>query len=78
MVFLFVCLCACAVFKQNGGEIVCKEPYQPAVTKGRNNTSTRDLVNEYNLGIPVAGNFFQARWDEYVPKLYAKLASNEK
>lgn len=41
--------------------------------KGRNNTKARDIVTEYSLGTPVAGNFFQAQWDDYVPKLYEKL-----
>lgn len=41
--------------------------------KGRNNTKAADFVTKYNLGNPVAGNFYQAEWDDYVPKLYAKL-----
>lgn len=41
--------------------------------KGRNNTKAKDIVAEYHLGVPVAGNFYQAEWDDYVPKLYAKL-----
>ena len=64
------------VFKQPNGVINCDEPYQPLKTDGRNNTSTRALVSKYNLGVPVAGNFFMAEWDDYVPKLYAKLSSN--
>lgn len=64
------------VFKQSAGKISFDDPYQPQVTNGRNNTSTRQLITKYNLGKPVAGNFFQAEYDNFVPKLYAKLAAN--
>ncbi|XP_069816838.1 phosphatidylethanolamine-binding protein 1-like [Dendropsophus ebraccatus] len=30
---------------------------------------------KYGLGGPVAGNCFQAEWDDYVPKLYEQLGS---
>ncbi len=66
------------VFKQPNGEMNCDEPYQPLVAAGRNNTSTRTFVNKYNLGAPVAGNFYLAEYDDYVPVLYAKLAANAK
>lgn len=33
----------------------------------------RKFAAKYNLGDPVAGNFYQAQWDDYVPKLYAQL-----
>lgn len=31
------------------------------------------FVEKYNLGAPVAGNFYQAEWDAYVPLLYKQL-----
>ena len=65
-----------SVFKQPSGVMTCSEEYQPLIAKGRNNTSTRDLVTKYGLGDPIAGNLFQAQWDDYVPQLYAKLAAN--
>lgn len=34
----------------------------------------RKLVEKYKLGNPVAGNFFQAQFDENVPKLRAARA----
>ena len=34
----------------------------------------RDFAKKYNLGEPVAGNFYQAEWDDYVPKLYEQLS----
>ncbi|MFH4979470.1 hypothetical protein AB6A40_006179 [Gnathostoma spinigerum] len=30
---------------------------------------------KHNLGAPVAGNFFQAEYDDYVPKLYEQLGN---
>lgn len=36
---------------------------------GRLNHRMRDFARKYNLGEPVSGNFFQAEWDESVPKL---------
>jgi len=42
--------------------------------EGRGQFSVRNFAKKYNLGDPVAGNFYQAEWDEYVPKLYEQLA----
>ena len=44
-------------------------------TNGRPSTKANDLATKYNLGNPIAGNFCQAEWDDYVPKLYEKLSS---
>lgn len=62
-----------AVFKQSG-RVTYADPKLTLSTKGRNNTKTTDLASKYNLGNPVAGNFFMAEYDDYVPKLYEKLA----
>ena len=40
----------------------------------RGGTKARELAAKYDLGNPVAGNLFQAEWDDYVPKLYKKLS----
>lgn len=45
---------------------------------GRGKFSTRKFVAKYNLGVPIAGNLYQAEWDEYVPKLYDQLAGKGK
>ena len=63
-----------AVYKQRSGEITPTQPKLGLTGKGRNNTKVRDIVAEYKLEAPVAGNFFQAQWDDYVPKLYEKLS----
>ena len=62
-----------AVYKQPAGKIVPTQPKVGITGSGRNNTKAMDIVTEYSLGTPVAGNFYQAEWDDYVPQLYAKL-----
>jgi len=42
--------------------------------EGRANFKVRDFAKKYNLGEPIAGNFYQAEWDDYVPKLYEQLS----
>lgn len=39
----------------------------------RGKFSIRKFAQKYNLGNPVAGNFYQAEWDDYVPILYKQL-----
>uniref|UniRef100_A0A1B0AEP2 Phosphatidylethanolamine-binding protein n=1 Tax=Glossina pallidipes TaxID=7398 RepID=A0A1B0AEP2_GLOPL len=40
---------------------------------GRGGFKIAEFAKKYELGTPVAGNFFQAEYDDYVPKLYEKL-----
>ncbi|GBP10466.1 Phosphatidylethanolamine-binding protein 1 [Eumeta japonica] len=40
---------------------------------GRGGFKIAAFAKKYNLGSPIAGNFYQAEFDDYVPKLYAKL-----
>lgn len=42
----------------------------------RGNFKIRDFAAKYCLGEPVAANFYQAEWDDYVPKLYEQLSGN--
>lgn len=44
-------------------------------TSGENraNFKVKAFADKYLLGHPVAGNFYQASWDEYVPILYKQL-----
>lgn len=42
--------------------------------EGRLNWSAADFARENNLGNPIAGNFFQAQYDDYVPILHAQLS----
>lgn len=39
----------------------------------RGKFSISKFAQDYQLGVPLAGNFFVAKYDDYVPKLYAKL-----
>jgi len=41
---------------------------------GRGKFSIRNFAKKYKLGQPIAGNFYQAEWDDYVPKLYEQLS----
>ncbi|CAG5049621.1 unnamed protein product [Parnassius apollo] len=40
---------------------------------GRGGFSIAKFAEKYNLGNPVAGNFYQAEYDDYVPLLYKQL-----
>jgi len=44
--------------------------------EGRGQFSIRNFAKKYKLGDPIAGNFYQAQWDEYVQKLYEQLAGD--
>lgn len=60
------------VFKQKG-HVTYTDPKIGITSEGRAKTKVRDLVQKYNLGDPVAGNFFLAKWDSHVPDVYKKL-----
>jgi hypothetical protein len=38
--------------------------------------SIKAFAQKYNLGKPVAGNFFQAKYDDYVPTVHAQLSGH--
>ncbi|XP_065163390.1 protein D3-like [Atheta coriaria] len=42
-------------------------------TNTRPNFCARRFADKYSLGSPVAANFFQAKYDDYVPTLYKQL-----
>ncbi|EDW24300.1 GL24078 [Drosophila persimilis] len=65
------------LFKQKQ-KLSCKEPRIPK-TSGDNRAkfSTTKFVGKYDLGNPVAGNCFQAKYDDYVPKLYKQLSGKK-
>ncbi|XP_049878999.1 protein D2-like isoform X2 [Pectinophora gossypiella] len=41
----------------------------------RGKFSIAKFAKKYNLGDPIAGNFYQAQWDDYVPILYKQLGA---
>ncbi|XP_076262387.1 protein D3-like isoform X2 [Rhynchophorus ferrugineus] len=61
------------VYKQNE-KLSFNEPRLPR-TSGDNRGcfSIRKFAEKYNLGQPIAGNFYQAEYDDYVPILYKQL-----
>lgn len=62
------------VYEQTGGLI---KPDEKKLTnrsaEGRGKFSIENFAKKYNLGIPVAANFYQAAYDDYVPELYRQL-----
>lgn len=50
---------------------VCKLPNNSGDKRGK--FSISKFAQQYELGIPISGNFYVAQYDDYVPKLYAKL-----
>ena len=41
--------------------------------EGRGKFSIEKFAKKYNLGVPIAANFYQAQYDDYVPELYKQL-----
>jgi len=63
------------VFKQSGKQ--CFEGLSNLTNRsgdGRPKWKVREFAKKYTLGELVAGNFYQAEWDDYVPKLYKQLS----
>ncbi|XP_023165506.1 protein D3 [Drosophila hydei] len=42
---------------------------------GRGGFKIAEFANKYDLGDPIAGNFYQAEFDDYVPTLYKQLGA---
>nr|AAO39754.1 putative antennal carrier protein A5 [Anopheles gambiae] len=58
------------VYKQPS-RIVFNETVLSSRNPNRGKWNPAEFVKEYELGVPVAGNFYQAQYDDYVPELYA-------
>ena len=57
------------------GPLTCDEPRLTNRSgEHRGGFSIRRFAAKYQLGQPVAGNLYQAQWDDYVPKLYEQLS----
>jgi len=57
------------------GKLSCDEPH--VSNRSRENRmmqSIRKFAEKYHLGQPIAGNLYQAQYDDYVPKLHAQLS----
>ncbi|KAI6177269.1 hypothetical protein M3Y97_00888500 [Aphelenchoides bicaudatus] len=61
------------VYKQDG-KIEDKEHGKLGFSgEKRGGFKIQSFVQKHKLGTPIAGNFYQAEWDDYVPELYKKL-----
>lgn len=63
------------VYRQSDGKCdFSKIPKLPCNSGNkRGKFSISKFAQQFNLGTPVAGNFFLAQYDDYVPKLYASF-----
>jgi hypothetical protein len=61
--------------QQNGQRIQDSDIGHISNTKaeGRRKFRIQDFAKKHNLGQLVAGNFYQAEYDDYVPVLHAQL-----
>ncbi|XP_065171237.1 protein D2-like [Atheta coriaria] len=56
-------------------KIKCDEPILGNNSgKRRGNFKIRNFAQKYSLGEPIAGNYFRAKFDNYVPELYKQLS----
>ncbi|XP_058812161.1 protein D1-like isoform X2 [Topomyia yanbarensis] len=64
------------IYKQNGKIDLSDAPQTSNRSRNnRLNFQHKDFVGKYELGELVAGNFYQAQFDQYVPTLHAQLSS---
>ncbi|XP_063914386.1 protein D2-like [Zophobas morio] len=60
------------LYKQPG-KITFEEEHKSNTNGKRGKFSTEEFAKKYNLGDPVAGNYFQAEFDDSVPALHRQL-----
>ncbi|XP_055615676.1 protein D3-like [Toxorhynchites rutilus septentrionalis] len=64
------------IYKQNGKIDLSDAPRtSERSSNNRKNFQHKDFVSRYKLSELVAGNFYRAQFDDYVPKLHAQLSS---
>lgn len=62
------------VYKQPG-KLTFDEPHvNKNSSQDRPKFRAAKFAEKYKLGNPIAGNFYQAKWDDYVPLLHKQLA----
>lgn len=64
------------VYKQSGLLEFDEPRLNVTSAEGHGGFQTMKLVNKYKLGKPVAGNFYQAHYDDYVPTVHKQLGFN--
>ena len=63
------------IYKQNGKLSFDEKRLTNRSGDNRGKFSIRNFAAKYKLGNPVAGNFYQAEYDDYVPLLYKQLGA---
>lgn len=63
------------IYKQPGKIDFKEQRLSNTSGQKRGEFSVKKFADKYNLGQPIAGNFYQAQWDNYVPTLYKQLGS---
>lgn len=63
------------VYKQSGKLKFDEKKLTNRSGDHRGKFSIKKFAGKYNMGDPVAGNLYQAEWDDYVPKLYKQLGA---
>lgn len=61
------------LYKQDGKITFDEKRLTNRSGDNRGKFSIRNFASKYKLGNPVAGNFYQAQYDDYVPILYKQL-----
>ncbi|XP_041370675.1 protein D2-like, partial [Gigantopelta aegis] len=61
------------VFKQNGKKKFAEQKLTRHSGRGRANRKVRKFIKKHKLDELVAGNYFQAKFDNYVPLLHKQL-----
>jgi hypothetical protein len=64
------------LFKQSGKQQFTETHLTNRSGDGRGKQSVSKFATKNHLGDPVAGNFYQAEWDDYVPRLYEQLSGH--
>ncbi|XP_071492803.1 protein D3-like [Diadema antillarum] len=65
------------IYKQSGPITSPSEAYRPRNSERRIRWSARNFVRDNTLGALVAGNFYLAQYDDYVPTFYEELHAND-
>uniref|UniRef100_A0A023EJM6 Putative secreted protein n=1 Tax=Aedes albopictus TaxID=7160 RepID=A0A023EJM6_AEDAL len=65
------------VYKQSRGRMRWSEPKLSNRNPNRAKFHVNEFAEKYHLGSPVAGNFYQATYDDYVPQVYATLTETK-
>ncbi|XP_062562284.1 protein D3-like [Armigeres subalbatus] len=65
------------VYKQTDGKVQFDEPKLSNRNPNRGKFRVAEFAEKYHLGSPIAGNFYQAQYDDYVPQVYASLTETK-